>query len=231
MRLEGDSLTGALLWSSTKMPALDPIEAEMSTEQVVARDKFVGRAFQWAAAIPGIVFGLIAIGGLVIGATMAGAASIGGWVAAGVGGLLAAMFAFGWATMTVIRTALTRTALIVKCGLWGPEIPLSQITACRVDQEPGRRGVSKRLEPGGWITRFVMAGGDHVLVQYRTADGKSATLRFSAADPVGLVRKIQAQREAAAGQRIEAGNDRSEEDLEQHAEIEAEAASERSHVS
>ena len=174
--------------------ALDPIEAEMTSEGAVMRDKFVARGgLQWLMGIPTVLFLLAGLGSLVGGIA---AANIAVGLGLGAGALtFAAIFGFMWATLSVLRTALTAHSLNVKCGLWGPEIPLAAIESCRVVNLNGRIAVAgKRREQGMWTTRFVLTSSKPVEVVYVRQDGEKARLQFTASDPDGMVAAIERAR-------------------------------------
>ena len=179
----------------------------MGTEGVIKRDKFVGRgALQWLVGVPTILFLCMAIAGAVIGLAGTGAAVTAGLVMGCVSAPLALGMAFMWATLSVLRTVLTREALHVQCGLWGPRIRLDGIEECRVVDVGGVRVAGKRLVKGRWITTYIMAPGEQLEVLYQDEDGTKRGVRFSASDPQGLAAAIQ---RARGGVRIDTSGDAS----------------------
>ena len=113
-----------------------------------------------------------------------------------------AMIAFGLAMMVlgvvvgVLRTVVTKKAVHVKYGLWGPTIPLEAIQSCRVTEYDW-------TEFGGWGMRrgrnnswaYVPKSGPVVEVKY-LEDGKTKRVLIGASDAASTTQAIDAARAA-----------------------------------
>ncbi|MEQ9317857.1 MAG: hypothetical protein RIF41_01815 [Polyangiaceae bacterium] len=110
--------------------------------------------------------------------------------------LLGVMFLGMAVTFAVLRTVVTDTHLIVKYGLWGPEIALDSITACRVTDYDftkfGGWGIRRGLG-GKWA--YVPGPGEVVEIEY-TEDGVDKTVQVGAADARMLALEINRARQA-----------------------------------
>lgn len=113
---------------------------------------------------------------------------------------VASMIAFGIAMMVlgvavgVLRTVVTKKAVHVKYGLWGPTIPLEAIQSCRVTEYDW-------TEFGGWGMRrgmnnswaYVPKSGPVVEVKY-LEDGKTKRVLIGASDAASTAQAIEAAR-------------------------------------
>jgi hypothetical protein len=179
---------------------------------ILARDKFVGRKFQWLLIVPTILFALMTIAGLVV--ELAGGAPAGALAATAVGGIVFTVaFALMWAVLPVLRTVVTDRELRVQCGLWGPRIPIDRITRCEVASQHTRLRIGKRYEipigkgneKGMWTTSYLLRTGDHVRLTFTDDNGKSRRLLFTPDDPAAIAAAImRARAGAVAGGRIAA---------------------------
>ena len=164
---------------------------------VVHRDKAIAkRSFQLLALIPCGFFTLVALFGFIMALTIRSNADT---FAGGIGGaaatFLAIGFAFMWATISVVRSVVTRDELHVQVGVWGPHIPLDDIIDIKV--APARRNlrVGKRLEGERWVTSYIVSRTEHVELSYVDDEGETHHLRFSASDPAGLVSAVERGRD------------------------------------
>ena len=144
------------------------------------------------------------------------------WVLAGMA-LLGVLFVVLSLTFAVLRSVVTADRLIVKYGLWGPDIPLSSIKSCKVsDVWKPIYGYGIKLHPkGGWA--YVPGPGEVIEIEYEE-DGKSKNIIVGAEDPRTLSLEINRARQA---QRVRIDDD-SEAEAQAEAEAEAEAAEEES---
>lgn len=116
-------------------------------------------------------------------------------------------------SFAVLRSVVTEKHLNVKYGLWGPEILLSSITACRVVEYDwtkfGGWGI-RRGAGGAWA--YVPGPGDVVEIEY-DADGETKTVQIGAEDPRKLALEINRAREGATRLRIESDDAAAEEEM------------------
>lgn len=177
--------------------ALDDFEAKHMDPQgrVILRDKQVaGTGMRVMAVIFPAVFLLSTIALAISGAVGA---------AAGVG-VLTALFALSFAMMLSLRTAVTDNELLIRCGFWGPRIPVTKIKSCRVAEQKQRIRVGgKRYEDGMWTTDYLMRTGEYVEVVWTNESGSDRRLRFTPENPQSVVQAIQQARSSlATGMRI-----------------------------
>jgi hypothetical protein len=102
-----------------------------------------------------------------------------------------------WMLFSVLRISVTRKAVHVQYGLFGPTIPVDAITACEaVDydfQQYGGWGI--RYGRDGSVAYNMMGdGGRAVRIAY-TKGGKSKTVLLASRDPERLAAAIQERRE------------------------------------
>jgi hypothetical protein len=118
-------------------------------------------------------------------------------------GLLGVMFAFLSLSFAVLRTVVTDEAVIVKYGLFGPEIDLASITACKVlDYEWTRFGGWGIRRGLGGVWAYVPGPGKVVELEYRE-DGETKRVQIGAADAPKLAQEIDRARQARARRRVE----------------------------
>lgn len=125
-------------------------------------------------------------------------------------------------SLAVLRSVVTDSHLNVKYGLWGPEIPLAAITACRVVDYDwtkfGGWGIRRGL---GGARAYVPGPGEVVEIEYDD-DGTKATVQIGAEDPRKLSLEINRARQGASKLRIDAGDAAAEEEMAALEEAEAE---------
>lgn len=97
----------------------------------------------------------------------------------------------------VLRTLVTRRAVHVKYGLWGPTIELDRVRAARVKPyslvKYGGWGIRRGLD-GSWA--YVAAGtGDVVEIEYVDERGREKKVVVGPQDPQALVRAIERERQ------------------------------------
>ncbi|MEZ4439347.1 MAG: hypothetical protein R3B72_09675 [Polyangiaceae bacterium] len=105
-------------------------------------------------------------------------------------------------TFAVLRTVVTETHVLVKYGLWGPDIPLASITACRVVDYDWTKygGWGIRRGPQGWA--YVPGPGEVVELEYLD-EGVPRTVQIGAGDARKLSLEINRAREQARRHRVE----------------------------
>jgi len=119
-------------------------------------------------------------------------------IAMAVGGLsLVALFFAGLSlTLAVLRTVVTQYAVHVRCGLWGPSIPLAEIVSCNVVRYRVRdfSGVGYREGPND-ARAYVLTSGPALSLVYREA-GKQRCVFVGAQDPEATLEHIERARAA-----------------------------------
>jgi hypothetical protein len=141
-----------------------------------------------------------------------------------------------WLLFAVLRVSVTREALHVQYGLFGPKIPIEDVERCEAVDYDWKQF-------GGWGIRYGRDGstvynmlgdqGRAVKVVYKKGQAKKTVL-LSSRDPERLAAAVNQARAAAlggarAGRRIEAApaTDAAAEQAEREALAEAEAAAEQ----
>ncbi len=198
---------------------------------VVYRDKAVAkRGFQLVTLIPCGFFTLAALFGFIMALTISSnAATFAGGIGGAAATFLAIGFAFMWATLSVVRSVVTRDELHVNVGVWGPHIPLDDIIAIKVAPAPPFVRVGKRLEGDRWVTSYIISRSEHVELSYVDDEGEHHHLRFSASDPAGLVAAVERGRDEriAESQRYSSFSSFDEDAAAEEAEAQAEDAVEQ----
>ena len=169
----------------------------MAHQDVIHRDKAVSKiGFQLVTLIPLALFGLAAVAGAILAIAAADAATkFGLGLASGLATVMTAGFAFLWSTLSVVRTVVTRDALQVHVGIWGPRIPIDKLEAIRLAPAPPFVRVGKRREGDRWVASYIVQRAEHVEIDYRDDEGRIQHLRFSADDPQGVIEAVNRARE------------------------------------
>jgi hypothetical protein len=129
-------------------------------------------------------------------------------VVAAMGGL-GLMFVVLSLTFAVLRSVVTDHQVVVKYGLWGPEIDLASIVSCKVVDYEWTKfgGFGIRLGSGG-VWAYVPGPGEVVEIEY-DASGERKKVLVGAKDARALSLEINRAREALVRARI-AGDARDE---------------------
>jgi hypothetical protein len=191
------------------MAADDYEKKFMQGGDAVYRERHVARIFTALMAIPALVAFGTGIAILFSEKTPAGAA-----IAPFFASAVVALTALFWAVM---RITVTKDTLRVDYGMLGVEIPLTAITACKLDAQIG---AGAKWAPGGW--RYAPLGTTRGISVTWTERGKTKHCYIGSNDPEALLRSVH--RDAGARTRIAAPESQEDQALRQEAEAEAEAA-------
>src|SRR6185369_5882216 len=101
----------------------------------------------------------------------------------------------------VLRITVTREAVLVQYGLFGPKIQLSQISDCAaVDynwMDYGGWGI-RRGRDGSWAYNMMGDAGRAVRIQWTDEKGKKQVTLLASPDPEGLARAVNDARGGSA---------------------------------
>lgn len=199
----------------------DTFEAKYMADgtTVLHRDKRVSRKMALLLTIPGLLtlYHAISVPLVNDASTRPMPPSIVPFWTIGMG-LLAVFFFVLAIVFGVLRFVVTERAIHVKYGLWGPTIPLEDVTSCKVVDydwlKYGGWGIRRGID-GSWA--YVPSSGSVVEIVYR--DGKrEKRVVLGAADPHALARSI-AEAKSAGGARLRIGAPASEPETSEAAEI------------
>ncbi len=112
-----------------------------------------------------------------------------------------ALFGVGFAvlslTFAVLRTVVTSQSVIVRYGLWGPEIPLSAIVGCKVMDYDFTKFGGWGLRRGvGGVWAYVPGPGKVVEIEYEEG-GATKRVQIGAEDAARLATEIERARTGA----------------------------------
>lgn len=105
-------------------------------------------------------------------------------------------FIFLGLSLSVLRTVVTTELIHVQYGLWGPRVPIEQITGCSVVKYDwvkfGGWGL-KRAADGTWA--YTLKNEDEVVsLSWKDDDGEERTAVFSAEEPIDVVAEVNRAR-------------------------------------